>query len=141
MDFRIPGTWIFSPNFSHALQIEFVLINQSFPLFFMAQTRHAVVQAIKVFLLTALGAFISSFLSSFIFFLGPGMGIGAEGLLYFFMLSSACSCSSSPVSLLPEWPPAQTAGRRNTVEGKTSAQPPPVAAQMDFRVIMAVDAE
>lgn len=62
----------------------------------MAQARCTSVQAINVLLLTSLGVFISPFLSSFIFFLGPGMGMDAEGFLCFFMLPSASSFSSSP---------------------------------------------
>lgn len=51
----------------------------------------------------------------------------AETFLHFFTLPSACSCSSTTTSLLPERSPAQTAG---TGEGKTSAQPLPVPAQI-----------
>lgn len=51
----------------------------------------------------------------------------AETFLCFFTFPSACSFSTTISSLLPERSPAQTAG---TAEGKTSAQPLPVTAQI-----------
>lgn len=115
----------FSPSLSHALQVEFVLINQSFPAFCIAQTLRTAVQAINVLPIISLGVFISSFLSSFIFFLGPGMGLDDKGFLCFSTVSSACSCSPSP-NVPPSRKATSLDGQqekgKTSVEGKTTAQ-------------------